>query len=68
MLVLKAHFDGRVIVPDEPVNLPTNQKLIVQLEAVKPEQTQLRDLVGLGNVGPSNENPRFKSHDELWEK
>jgi hypothetical protein len=34
MTRLKAHFDGKVIVPDEPVDLPTNQKLIVHVEAV----------------------------------
>jgi len=31
-----AHFDGKVIVPDEPVDLPRNQKLIVH---VQPEST-----------------------------
>ena len=28
----RAHFDGKVIVPDEPVDLPLNQRLIVQVE------------------------------------
>ncbi len=28
---LRAHFDGRVIVPDEPVDLPENQPLTVQV-------------------------------------
>jgi hypothetical protein len=28
---LRAHFDGRVIVPDEPVDLPDNQPLAVQV-------------------------------------
>ena len=27
MTEIKAHFDGRVFVPDEPVNLPVNQPL-----------------------------------------
>lgn len=27
-----AHFDGNVIVPDEPVELPVNQRLIVKIE------------------------------------
>jgi hypothetical protein len=31
MVQLRAHFDGRVIVPDEPVNLPPNQPLTVQV-------------------------------------
>ena len=30
---IKAHFDGKVIVPDEPVDLPLSQALIVRIEA-----------------------------------
>ena len=29
---LSAHFDGKVIVPDEPVQLPVGQRLRVHLE------------------------------------
>jgi hypothetical protein len=36
MIALKAHFDGRVIVPDEPVDLPRGQRLIVQLQTDGP--------------------------------
>jgi hypothetical protein len=32
MVVLKAHFDGKVIVPDEPVSFAPNQKLRVSVE------------------------------------
>ena len=32
MVAFKGHFDGKVIVPDEPVNLPAGQRLIVRLE------------------------------------
>jgi hypothetical protein len=32
---LKAHFDGRVLVPDEPVNLPVNRALKVQVEPME---------------------------------
>ncbi|MDQ3813577.1 MAG: hypothetical protein M3347_06465 [Armatimonadota bacterium] len=31
-VVIQAHFDGKVIVPDEPVDLPLNQPLIVELK------------------------------------
>ncbi len=34
MIALKAHFDGRVIVPDEPLDLPANQRLEVRVEPV----------------------------------
>ena len=30
---IAAHFDGRAIVPDEPLDLPTGQRLRVQIEA-----------------------------------
>ena len=33
-MTVSAHFDGRVIVPDEPLDLPPNQALIVQIERV----------------------------------
>jgi hypothetical protein len=29
---IRAHFDGRVIVPDEPIDLPVNQTLEVELK------------------------------------
>jgi hypothetical protein len=33
MVRLKAHFDGRVLVPDEPVDLPTGVALDVVVQA-----------------------------------
>ena len=36
MIAIKAHFDGRVIVPDEPVDLPAGQALIVRVEEAPP--------------------------------
>ena len=32
MVALRGHFDGKVIVPDEPVTLPVGQPLIVRVE------------------------------------
>jgi hypothetical protein len=34
MTTVNAHFDGKVIVPDEPLNLAPNQALIVSIEPV----------------------------------
>jgi hypothetical protein len=31
-IVIKAHFDGKTIVPDEPVDLPVNQPLEFELK------------------------------------
>jgi hypothetical protein len=30
-MTVSAHFDGKVIVPEEPLDLPLNQPLIVQI-------------------------------------
>jgi hypothetical protein len=32
MVAIRGHFDGKVIVPDEPVDLPRNQPLIIRVE------------------------------------
>ena len=38
-MTVNAHFDGGVIIPDEPLDLPPNQALIVQIEAVEAQET-----------------------------
>ncbi len=35
MTILKAHFDGKVLVPDEPLDLPINCALEVQVRPVE---------------------------------
>ena len=32
LMTVNAHFDGKVIVPDEPLDLPPNQALIVDIK------------------------------------
>lgn len=34
---IRAHYDGKTIVPDDPVDLPVNQSLEVQLTVVEPK-------------------------------
>jgi len=34
MVSLNAHFDGKVIVPDEPLDLRPNQRVRIQIEAI----------------------------------
>jgi hypothetical protein len=36
-VTVNAHFDGKVIVPDEPLDLPPNQALILQIQPVNGE-------------------------------
>jgi hypothetical protein len=33
-MTVSAHFDGKAIIPDEPLDLPPNQALIVHIEPV----------------------------------
>ncbi|HSZ59202.1 MAG TPA: hypothetical protein VK797_26410 [Tepidisphaeraceae bacterium] len=37
MPTIKAHFDGRVIVPDQPVDLLQGQELVVHFEPARAE-------------------------------
>jgi hypothetical protein len=41
---IMAHFDGKVLVPDEPVQLPVNQPLSVQVEVAGPGEPRFADL------------------------
>ena len=34
MVAIRGHFDGKVIVPDEPVDLPRGQQLIVHVQPI----------------------------------
>ncbi len=33
MVAITAHFDGKVFVPDQPVDLPPGQRLLLHIEA-----------------------------------
>ena len=33
-MTVNAHFDGKAIIPDEPLDLPPNEALIVRIERV----------------------------------
>ena len=42
---LTAHFDGKVIVPDEPVQLPVGQRLRLHLELAEPDSPRFADFL-----------------------
>lgn len=69
MVSFKGHFDGKVIVPEEPVNLPINQsvRITVQETPPTPALTDLDQWLELGKRGTDNPNRRFNSDDDLWE-
>jgi hypothetical protein len=47
MTILNAHFDGRVLVPDEPVELEAGQKYRLRLEPVEEVAEELPPLLKL---------------------
>lgn len=67
MVTLNAHFDGKVIVPDEPTGLPAGTRLRVTLEPLSPAGspgTGKLELPLLTGVDPQvvraiMENPEF---------
>ena len=40
MIALNARFDGKVLIPDEPLALPENQKVRIELEPIGPVATR----------------------------
>ena len=42
--VFSAHFDGRVIVPDQPLSLPVGQKLTLRVQIPADEPGQFANL------------------------
>jgi hypothetical protein len=67
MVVLKAHFDGKVFVPDEPVALPPNQRVRVIVEPADRRQIDLEWLCGVGAT-PGTKPYDPSEADALWEK
>lgn len=66
MVTLKAHFDGKTIVPDEPLALPPNQKLRVTVEPIAstPARIELGKQPGsITHFAPDWEAPL---PDDLW--
>jgi hypothetical protein len=47
-MTIKAHFDGKVLVPDEPVNLPEGTPLVLHVESpAQPPQEQKAESRGM---------------------
>jgi hypothetical protein len=50
-MTIRARYDGRVIVPEQPVNLPVGQELIVHLEPASVEGTASATAIRLRRSG-----------------
>jgi len=51
---IKAHFDGRVLVPEEPVDLPVNQTVELYVQPLASDRPPLMELVELLSQYPAN--------------
>ncbi len=54
MAVLKAHFDGKALIPDEPVDLPVNCALEIDVKPVMAGKASLADLASQLDKLPTN--------------
>ena len=70
---LKAHFDGKVIVPDEAVELPVNENFQVQVVSADEtglkvfEESRRRVLALAKNLG-CGIGPRTWTREDLYER
>ena len=65
MIAINAHYDGKVIVPDEPLDLLPNQALIVRIEAKSVDESPAHESAlawFAANANESTDIPRDLSH------
>ncbi len=63
MITISAHFDGQVIVPDRPLELPVGQTLRVRLEVVGDASPRFADLLELETDLPDAPSDISAQHD-----
>jgi hypothetical protein len=61
--VFSAHFDGHVIVPDQPISLPIGQKLRLRVEPISEQPGQFADLANLAADLPDSPGDLSTQHD-----
>lgn len=70
MVKLNAHFDGKVIIPDEPLALKPNQRVRISVEAIDTEpakpRTDFSEWIGLAS-GAANRPYDPADEDAIWE-
>jgi hypothetical protein len=68
MVKLNAHYDGKTIVPDEPVSFAPNQKLRITVEPVDSTAPHADRVPGLQRESLVWISPDFDEHlgDEFW--
>jgi hypothetical protein len=56
MTAIKAHFDGKVLVPEEPLHLPVNEPLNVYVEPSAADAAPLQEVARALSELPDNQN------------
>ncbi len=57
------HFDGRVIVPDQPISLPVGEKLQLRVELTNEQSGQFADLTRFAVDLPDSPGDLSIQHD-----
>ena len=60
---ISAHFDGRAIIPDEPVEFPVGQRLRVQLEVEDTSNARFAELLSFAADLPDAPTDLASQHD-----
>jgi len=60
---ITGHFDGKVIVPDEPVQLPVGQPLQVRIERVETSSARFADFLRFAADLPDAPEDLAAQHD-----
>ncbi|MGC1275530.1 MAG: hypothetical protein WBC44_17615 [Planctomycetaceae bacterium] len=63
MITISAHFDGRNIVPDQPLPLQSGTSLRGSVELAEPSQPRFADLLGLEADMPDAPSDLAAQHD-----
>jgi hypothetical protein len=61
--VFSAHFDGRVIVPDEPLSLPIGERLQLRVETPSAQAGQFANLANFSADLPDSPGDLSTQHD-----
>ena len=67
MIAIKAHFDGKHLILDDPLELPTGKPLLVHIEVAPDSQPLKKRILGL-YPGIAWVSPDFDEQlpDEFW--
>jgi hypothetical protein len=60
---IAAHFDGKVIVPDGPVDLPAGQRLTVRIEPAPPAEPRYAEFLEFAADLPGTPPDLAAQHD-----